>query len=219
MDVTIHGNPDYGELTVKLDPSETIKIESGAMSRMTPTLEMQSRMMGGFGAALARKLVGGESFFVGEYGGSNGGELSLSPATPGTVCHRKIAGEDLILTAGSFLACTHGVHLRTRFGGFRALFSGEGAFLLRVGGSGDIWFNSYGAVVERELDGELTVDTGHVVAWEPSIDYSIQGMGGLKSTLFSGEGLTMLFRGRGKIWLQTRKMPATAGWLTPYLRG
>ena len=219
MDVTIHGNPDYGELTVKLEPTETIKIESGAMSRMTPTLEMKSHMMGGFGAALARKLVGGESFFVGEYGGARGGELALSPSSPGTVCHRKVAGQGLFLTAGSFLACTPGVHLRTRFGGFRALFSGEGAFLLRVEGSGDLWFNSYGAVVEREVDGQMTVDTGHVVAWEPGLDYSIQGMGGLKSTLFSGEGLTMSFRGKGRIWLQTRKLPATAGWLSPYLAG
>jgi len=219
MDVTINGNPDYGELHVSLDPGETISIEGGAMSRMTPTLEMRSRIMGGVLPALVRKLFGGESFFVGEYGGAGGGELALSPSLPGAVCHRRLDGEELYLTAGSFLACTPGLHLRTRFGGIRALFSGEGAFLLRAEGTGDLWFNAYGAVVERELDGELTVDTGHVVGWEPGIEYSIGGMGGLKSTLFSGEGLTMKFRGQGKIWLQTRTLPATAGWLSPFCVG
>ena len=74
----------------------------------------------------------------------------------------------------------------------------------------------FGAVVEREIQGEFTVDTGHVVAWEPTLDYTIGGMGGLKQTLFSGEGLVMQFSGHGRIWLQTRHLKALAGWLTPY---
>ena len=69
----------------------------------------------------------------------------------------------------------------------------------------------------RTWHGELVVDTGHVVAWEPSLSYTIGGMGGLKQTLFSGEGLVMRFSGHGRIYLQTRQMPALAGWLTPYL--
>ena len=219
MDVQVLGNPDYGELKIALDPQETIFVEGGAMSRMTTTLEMRSRIMGGLLPGMMRKVFGGESLFVGEYGGATGGELGCSPSLPGTVCHHHLDGEELFLTAGSFLACTPGVSLKTRFGGFRALFSGEGAFLLRAIGTGDLWFNAYGAVMERELDGEMTVDTGHVVGWEPGIEYSIGGMGGLKSTLFSGEGLTMKFVGQGKIWLQSRNLPATAGWLSPFCIG
>ncbi len=219
MDAQILGNPDYGELLIRLEAGETVSIEGGAMSRMTPTLDMRSRILGGVLSGLARKLFGGESLFVGEYGGTNGGELALSPSLPGTVCHRRIEGDELYLTAGSFLACTPGITLKTRFGGFRALFSGEGAFLIHVSGTGDIWFNAYGAVVERQLDGELKVDTGHVVGWEPGIAYKIGGMGGLKSTLFSGEGLTMNFNGQGTIWLQSRNLPATAGWLSPFCIG
>ncbi|MEZ6016098.1 MAG: TIGR00266 family protein [Planctomycetota bacterium] len=219
MQVTILGNPEYGELSVRLDPGETITTEAGAMSRMSPSLEMRSRVMGGVVSGLGRKLFGGESFFVAEYGGARGGQLSLSPGLPGTVCHQRISGDVLWLTAGSFLACTAGVTVRARFGGVKALFSGEGATLLRAEGEGDLWFNAYGAVVERELDGELTVDTGHVVAWEPSINYTIAGFGGLKSTFFSGEGLTMKFSGRGKVWLQSRNLPATGGWLSPFCVG
>ena len=66
------------------------------------------------------------------------------------------------------------------------------------------------------MQGEFVVDTGHVVAWEPSLSYTIGGMGGIKQTLFSGEGLVMRFTGQGKIFLQTRHLPALAGWLTPF---
>ena len=137
--------------------------------------------------------------------------------TPGAIVHRKMEGELLRLSAGSYLASSAGISLETRFGGLKALFSGEGAFVFDAQGEGDLLFNAYGAIVERELDGELTVDTGHVVAWESSLDYSIEGMGGLKQTLFSGEGLVMRFSGSGKIWLQTRTLSETAGWITPYL--
>ena len=219
MDWAIRGNPEFGEIVAKLGPGEVLRLEGGAMSRATAGLDVKNRVIGGLLGALARKLFGGESLFVGEYSGPAGGELALAPALPGTVVHRSLRDEEHVLTPGSFVACTPGIALRPRFGGIRALFSGEGAVVLVASGVGELFFNAYGAVIERDLDGELRVDTGHVVAWTPGIEYRIQGMGGLKSTLFSGEGLTMLFRGKGRVWLQSRTLPATAGWLSPFCIG
>ncbi|MCA8956844.1 MAG: TIGR00266 family protein [Planctomycetes bacterium] len=220
MEFQILGNPDYGELTLGLAPGETITAESGAMSRMSRHMELRSRIMGGLLSGLGRKLFGGESLFVGEYTAPRGGWLTLAPAVPGQVMHRELGSDDgLILTAGAFLACSPGVQLSTRFGGLRYMFSGKGAFFLRVTGRGDLFYNSYGAVVEREVDGQLTVDTGHIVAWEPALEYSIAGMGGLKQTLFSGEGLVLQFRGRGRVFLQTRTVGETVGWLSPFCIG
>ena len=219
MQFDIQGNPDYGHVEFQLGPDDEILVESGSMSRMTPGLPLDTRVIGSKLGALGRKLVGGESFFVGKYGGGRGGELAISPAMPGQVCHYPLDGNTLRLTAGAFLACTPGITLKTKFGSFKALFSGEGAFFLDAIGSGDLFFNSYGAIVEHDLDGELVVDTGHLVAWEPTLDYQIGGMGGMKQTLFSGEGLVMRFAGRGKIWLQTRTLGHTAGWITPFLMG
>lgn len=219
MEFRIDGNPDYGELTVGMSADETLTAESGAMSRMSAEMDIKSRMMGGFLSALGRKLFGGESLFVGNYSAPQGGWVSLSPSLPGEVLHRKMDGGTYILSAGAFLACSPGVQLRTRFGGFRYLFSGKGGFFLEVGGSGDLFYNSYGAVVEKSLDGTLTVDTGHVVAWEPSLNYTVGGMGGIKQTLFSGEGLVMKFSGRGKLLLQTRTLSESAGWLSPFCVG
>lgn len=216
MQFEIDGNPDYGEVHAVLDPGDRLIIESGAMSRMSPGLELKSRVLGGMMPALGRKVFGGESLFIGEYGGARGGSLSLSPSLPGTLLHRKLSGGTFHLTAGSFVACTPGVELKTKFGGMRAFLSGEGAFFLECSGIGDLFYNAYGAVHEKEVDGSLVVDTGHLVAWEPSLTWELGGMGGLKQTLFSGEGLIMRFKGQGKIWVQTRHLRATAGWLSPF---
>ena len=158
----------------------------------------------------AEELAEKAMFVRGEYGPSDPRYLEVT---------RRLNDDALILTAGSFLACTPGVHLKTKFGGLRAFFSGEGAFFIECSGQGDLFYNAYGDVHEKQVDGALTIDTGHLVAWEPSLSYKIAGMGGLKQTLFSGEGLVMNFTGRGRLWVQTRHLSATARWLSPFLIG
>lgn len=217
MEFNVKGNPDYGVLTVKLERGETFIGESGAMSYMRPGMEVKARMLGGIVKALVRKLVAKESLLVGEYSHPDGGKITLSPTVPGSIARRTLKGETLTLTRGTFLACTPDVQLSTRFGGLRSFFSGEGAFFLEASGHGEIFFNSYGAIVEHEVTEDFIVDTGHVVAWEQGLDYRVQGIGGLKSTLFSGEGLILRFSGRGRIWLQTRTLPSFSSWLIPFL--
>ena len=186
------------------------------MSRMSSHLELNTKMVGGLATSVIRRLVGGESLFISEYTAPSMAFVSLTPSCPGCVLHREMQGDSFLLTAGSFLACTPGMNLGTRFGGLKSLFSGEGAFLIEVSGQGDLFYNAYGGVVEKEINGEFVVDTGHVVGWEPSLSYTIGGMGGMKQTLFSGEGLVMRFTGHGKLILQTRHLSSLAGWLRPY---
>lgn len=218
MQFEIHGNPDYGDLEVQLAAGDTILSESGAMNRMSGRLSVGSRLMGGFARSLVRKVLGGESLFLAEYSASGSGSVGFSPKLPGTVLHRQLSGDSFFLTGGSFLACTPGVELSLRFGGIKAFFSKEGAFFIECSGTGDVFYNSYGAVVEREVDGSLIVDNGHLVAWEPSLDYEITTTGGLKQTLFSGEGLVMKFKGKGKILLQSRHLGGVINWLRPYCK-
>lgn len=218
-EVQVMGNPDFGWVQVNLAPGQSIFVEGGAMSTMKGDMEVKSRLMGGFLRALIRKLFGGESMFVGEYSHPTGGWLTVSPSVPGRVVHRPMKGETIYLQAGSFLACTPGVTLRTQFGGLRSLFGGEGLFFLVVSGHGDLFFNAHGDVVEKEVTAPFVVDTGHVVGWESTLSWNVRGMGGLKSTLFSGEGLVVEFTGRGKVWVQSRTVKGLAGWVTGYLRG
>ena len=218
MEYQIEGNPDYGQLTVSLSPGETFLAEAGSMAYMSEGTILKSRLVGGFVKALIRKLVGGESLFVGVYSHPSGGAATFSPNRPGTIVQRTMNGEPFILTAGSFMAATEGVTLNTRFGGLKALFSGEGAFIVEAGGTGELFFNSYGAIIEKEIDGALVVDTGHVVAWESSLDYDVTSVGGLKSTLLSGEGLVLNFSGTGKGYRQTRTMNGSARWVASLSR-
>jgi len=217
--VSVEGNPDFGYLRCKLPPSAVLIVESGAMATMTSGLAVRSRLLGGFIRALIRKVFGGESLFVGEYSGPQGGELTISPAVPGMVIHRQLSGETILFQAGAYLASTPGVKIRTRFGGLRAIFGGEGLFFLEISGEGDVFINATGSIEERQVEGTFVVDTGHVVGWESSLDWSIGGMGGLKSTLLSGEGLVIKFSGRGKVWVQTRSEGGLVGWISGYCRG
>ena len=217
MEIDIVGNPDYGQLRVRMRPGERFIAEGGSMAWMDSDVQSKARLLGGFLSALIRKVTGGESLFVGEYSTDRGGEAAFSPAQPGTVMQKTLGGDSIMLTAGSFMACTPGVELSTKFGGLRALFSGEGQFLMQCSGSGELFFNAYGSIIEKKIDGSFIVDTGHVVAWDPTLSYSIQGMGGIKSTLLSGEGLVMRFSGSGTIYLQTRTMSGIASWLRPFV--
>lgn len=219
MSVEVVSNPDFGHLEVTLDQGQSIICESGAMAAMDSDLKLDTKMMGGFLPALWRKMVAGESLLSGVYTAQRAGSrLWLSPAIPGQVVAYSLAGRSLLLTSGSFLACEEGVQLGTKFGGFKAMFSGEGMFFIEASGNGTLWFNSYGSIVERQVEGELIVDTGHVVAWEPGLSWTVTGMGNLFSTLFSGEGLVLKFSGNGKVWLQTRSVNGLASWLAGYCR-
>lgn len=218
MNVELVGNPDFGHVRYRLDSGDAVYVESGAMSSMDDGISVKVQMLGGIMPAVARKIFAGESLLVGRYESKAANQrLSIAPAIPGQVVHKRLDGKPFILTSGSFMACTDGVRLSTVFGGLKAMFSGEGMFFIQATGNGDLWCNSYGAIVERELNGEdLIVDTGHVVGWDPNLQWSIQGMGNLMSTMFSGEGLVMKFSGHGKIWLQTRSLGGLTGWLRGY---
>jgi len=221
MKFDIRGNPDYGHVDFQLDPGETVLVESGAMAYMSSHMELNSRCMGGLLQALLRKILTSESLMAGEYTpNGSAGELSISPSWPGTVLHRQLDGsKPLILQPGAFLACTPGIELTTMFGGLRAIFSGEGLFFLNCAGKGDLFFNAYGAIIEKDIDGTFIVDTGHVVGWEPGLEWTIRGMGNLFSTIFSGEGLVIEFKGKGKLLLQTRCESGLVSWLSGYCRG
>jgi uncharacterized protein (TIGR00266 family) len=215
----IEGNPDYGQLNVALEPNERFVGEGGSMAWMTTGMNVKARMLGGVVKAVVRRMVAKESPFVGEYSHPRGDTVAFSPSTPGAVMRRTLSGDSFILTGGAFMACTPGVKLKTRFGGLKALFSGEGAFVIECNGEGELFYNAYGAIVEKQVEGGFTVDTGHVVAWEPSLNYSLRGMGNLKSTLLSGEGLALNFSGTGKVYLQTRTMSGMAEWLASFSVG
>jgi uncharacterized protein (TIGR00266 family) len=103
----------------------------------------------------------------------------------------------------------------TKWGGAKTFFGGEGLIMLRCVGNGTLILSSYGAIHELDLqDGEsYTVDTGHLVAFSEKIGFNVRTIGGLKSTIFGGEGLVIDLTGPGKILMQTRSVGAFLDWL------
>jgi uncharacterized protein (TIGR00266 family) len=227
----IKHSPTFSMLQLTLEPGEVVVAEAGAMVARDSNLLMEvklnaSKKAGFFGkfkaifVALIRKLIGGETFFVNHFSSPSGGWVWLAPALSGSIQHIAMKGQSMILNAGAYVASIGDIDLKMRWGGLRAIFAKEGAFFLEASGSGDLWFNSYGAIEEVQCEGSYIIDTGHLVGFEPSLEMNIRSAGGgLMGFLASGEGLVCEFKGQGRIWMQTRNTGALVGWITPMMPG
>ncbi|MCE5215963.1 TIGR00266 family protein [bacterium] len=211
--------PSYSLLQLVLEQGEAVQAEAGAMVSMTPNVLMQTAARGGILGGLKRSLLGGESFFMNTFTCTSGqGELTLAPSLSGDLLHVPLNGT-FYVQSGSYIASTPGIQMDTKWGGAKLFFSGEGLFLLRCQGQGDLFISSYGAIhaVQLAEGQQYVVDTGHMVAFEDTITYKVRGAGGLKETFLSGEGLVCDFTGPGRLYLQTRSMDAFLKFLIPKL--
>jgi len=224
MDVEYEFQPAFTLMTAHLGPGEQIKVEPGAMVAQSRGVNMKTGMSGGLLKGMFKSIVGGESFFVNTYtAGPSGGWVSMAPANPGDITTFDLApGRNLMMQGGAFMACSPNVETDTKFQGAKALFSREGAFFLRAfsqGGPGQVFYTSYGAVKELEVtpDAPIIVDNGHLVAFTEGVSYGVAPSGGLKTTMFGGEGFVLRLTGAGKVWIQTRNIEALAGKLIPFM--
>ncbi len=217
MQYKILYQPSYSLAVVTLDRGESALAEAGAMVSKSSGITIQTSMKGGLFGALKKSVLGGESFFVNTFTAEAPGEVTFAPGLPGDIASLTLSNQTIFAQSGSFLASASSVDVDTKWGGAKSFFSREGLFLLKISGSGPLFLSSYGAIHEVELKaGEsYTVDTGHMVAFEESVQYNVKRVGGLKSSLFSGEGLVCDYVGPGKVWLQTRSQDAFLSWLLP----
>ena len=174
---------------------------------------MKTKMKGGLS-----RFLGGESLFINEFSAQGGSaEIGIAPGSPGDMDHVHLSGADeIFLQSSAYVASGMQVNVDSKWQGVKGFFSGEGLFLLRCTGHGDLWFNTYGAMIEIPVDGNYVVDTSHVVAFTGGLQYSVESVGGLKSLFLSGEGLVCRFAGQGKVWIQTRHPMAFANWTYPF---
>ncbi|TAL39947.1 MAG: TIGR00266 family protein [Spirochaetes bacterium] len=210
--------PSYTLLHLELAPGEQVKTEAGAMVYMSPQLGIETQFGSGILSAVARKFLGGESLFVNIFSaGQQAGFIGLATGLVGDVFHQPMTGKALFVQSGSYLASSPQIDVKAQFGGLRMLFGGEGFFLLKVTGMGDLFCSSYGAIIPIDVDGTYTVDTGHIVAFEESLQFNVKRVGGWKSTFLSGEGLVCEFSGKGRLWIQSRVPGGFIGWVSKLL--
>jgi uncharacterized protein (TIGR00266 family) len=211
--------PSYSLLKVTLGPGEAISAEGGAMVAMSAGVAIETSMKGGLFGALKKSVLGGESFFTNTFRAPNGGEVCFAPSLPGDLFAVELSNQTMFAQSGAYVAASPEIAVDTKWGGAKTFISKEGFFLLKLSGTGRLFLSSYGAIHEKPLAAgeKYIVDTGHVVAFDESVKYEVKRVGGLKSTLFSGEGLVCELTGPGRLLLQTRSEDAFLAWLTPKL--
>jgi uncharacterized protein (TIGR00266 family) len=169
------------------------------------------------------RMLGGESLFLSEFTArGKAGKLYLSPGVPGDICHYRLEdGKGLMVQSSGFVASSPTVDLNTKFQGFKGFFSGESLFLVKTTGTGDLWFSSYGAIIEVPVQGNYVVDTGYIVAFEDSLEYSVEMLGGLsfkglRTGILGGEGFVCRFSGEGRVWIQSRQVYNLVNFINPF---
>jgi len=191
---------------VVLAPNESVVAESGAMVGMSTNVAMQTQS-GGLMKGIKR-MFGGESFFRNTFTASDGpGEVLLAHSLCGDMVTMDMTPTGYFVQSSSFIASTPNVNLDTKVGGFKTFFAGEGVFVLKATAAeaGQLVVGAFGGIQELACDGNIVIDTGHLVAWDASLEYSVGKSGsGWVASFLSGEGLVCHFRGQGRIWIQTR---------------
>ena len=224
---------DIQLVEIELDQGETVIAEAGAMVYMEDGIRFDVKMgdgsdpnqglMGKIFSAGSRLLTG-ESLFITHFTNDRPGKshVAFSAPYPGTIIpiDLKTLGGQLVVQKDGFLCAALGTKLsmvfNRRLGS--GLVGGEGFILQKLDGDGYAFVHAGGTVIERQLNNEtLRIDTGCVVAFEPSIDFNVETSGSLRSMVFGGEGLFLAtLRGTGKVWLQSMPIRKLIQAIAPY---
>jgi uncharacterized protein (TIGR00266 family) len=200
---------DMQAVIMTLGAGDEVRAEAGAMTFMTDGVEMDARMDGGLLGGLKRRFLAGESLFL-TYFKSRvaSARVAFSGPYPGKIIRFPLQNASVLCQRDSFLCAAGTIEINIAFtkrlgAGF---FGGEGFILQKLEGTGEVFVHSGGTIIPMELKpGErLRVDTGCLVAFDPTVEYDIEFVGGIKTALFGGEGLFFAtMTGPGRVWIQT----------------
>ncbi len=218
MKFEIRYKPSYSLLEVELNADETIVSEAGAMTYFTPNVEAKTRMRsGGILSSLGMTLLGRQSFFVNDYTAKDGsGRIGLVSAPVGDIDRLEVRHDQgFVIQKASYVASSPQVQLNLEWEGFTKGIFGQGLFMIKATGSGDLFINTFGAIDKHTLGpGEsLVVDNFHLVAFTDGCKYRVTKFGGLKETILGGEGLVTEVTGPGDIYIQTKNLREFVDWL------
>jgi uncharacterized protein (TIGR00266 family) len=208
MDIELLHQPDSAIARVRMNAGEELIAQAGAMIAMSDTINASTTLRRGKGGGIMggiKRMVAGESLFLSAFRSPlDGNEVWLAPKLIGDLLIYEMQGQDLIVQATSYLACSSEVNLDVGFQGFKSLFSGESIFWLTLSGYGLALLTSFGGIYEIPVDGDYIVDTGHIVAFERSLDFKItKPSASWIGSFLGGEGFVCRFHGKGKVYCQT----------------
>ncbi|ESA34799.1 tigr00266 family protein [Leptolyngbya sp. Heron Island J] len=208
MKLELLHQPDSAIAKILMDPQEELIVEAGAMVAMSGFVNVSTTLRKGKGGGVfggLKRMLAGESLFMSVFrSGNSSAELYLAPKLIGDILPYTLDETELVVQSTGYMASTPGVDIDLGFTGFKSLFSGESLFWLTASGSGLVLLSAFGGIYEVEVDGDYVVDTGHIVAFERTLDYSIaKANKSWLGAVFGGEGFVCQFRGHGKVFCQT----------------
>lgn len=208
MKVDILHQPDSAIAKIDMAPQEELVAEAGAMVSMSGHMNVNTTLRKGKGGGVfggLKRMLAGESMFLSVFrSGSEPAEIYLAPKLMGDILPYQMGAHDLVVQSTGYLASTPGIDLDLGFQGLKSVFSGESVFWLTASGSGLLLLSAFGGIYEIKVDGEYIVDTGHIVAFEKTLNFSITKAGSSWVGAFlGGEGLICRFQGQGRLFCQT----------------
>ncbi len=209
MNIELLHQPDSSIAHITLNPGEELIAEAGSMVAMSEHINTSTTLRQGKGGGIMgglKRMLTGESLFLSVFRSPvANGEVFLAPKLMGDLIVYEMTGNELVVQATSYLASANGVDLDLGFTGFKSLFSGESIFWLSLTGYGSVLLTSFGGIYEINIEDEYIIDTGHIVAFEKTLDYSITKPPGSSwlGAFLGGEGFVCHFKGRGKVYCQT----------------
>jgi len=210
--------PSYSMLEVELDQDERITGESGSLTYMSPNIDINARTRKkSLLSSLKTSILGGQSLFVTDFTSKDGpGKVALVAAPIGDIIKIDITPENgYIIQRSAYLASTQNIDLDVRWEGFTRGLFGQGVFMVKTTGNGDLFINSFGALDKHVLEpGEqLVVDNFHLVAFSDTCEYEVRKFGSWKDTVFSGEGFVTYIEGPGEVYIQTKNLREFVDWI------
>lgn len=218
MKYEIKYQPSYSILEVILDKDEYITGEAGSLTYMSSNIDIRTRtrersILG----SLKTSILGGQSLFVTDFVSvGESGKVALVAAPIGDIVKLEVSPEKgYIIQKSAYLASTQNIDLDVRWEGFTRGLFGQGLFMIRTTGLGDLFINSFGAIDKHVLgQGEqLVVDNFHLAAFSDTCEYEVRKFGSWKDTLFSGEGLVTYIEGPGEVYIQTKNLREFVEWI------
>jgi len=218
MKYEIRYKPSYSMLVVQLDAGESITAESGAMTYMSPNVEVKTRMRErSLLGTLGLKFLGRQSLFVNDYTAQFGeGEVGFVSAPVGDIEILEVTpSQGYIIQKAAYIASTENVDLDVQWQGFTKGLFGQGLFMIKVTGKGLLFINTFGAIDKHVLEAgqKIVVDNFHLVAFSDTCQYKVAKFGGLKETILGGEGLVTEITGPGEVYIQTKNLREFVEWL------
>jgi uncharacterized protein (TIGR00266 family) len=225
MQYEILARPAASAAKLTLQSGESVTCEVGAMIAMSNgfNVETTSRKRGGGGGIVKglKRMLAGENLFLNHFTATQANQtLIIGPGLLGDIVHYPMRGGTLVVQGSSWLASATDIDIDATWQGLgKALFSGERMFWVKCSGTGDLFLNSFGAIYPVDVSGGYVVDTGHIVAFEDTLEFRIgKASKSLVGSFLGGEGLVCKFSGQGRLFCQSHNPPSFGKLLGPKLK-